>query len=104
MSVRYTNLFLLEHCEYTDELYLRSEEEYRFYRAVVRKFGNGPEKDALTEDTKDNGTNRFVVAGKTYWFENDKLMTAEADGTQTCVELKNDIRRKPGKVIRELFG
>lgn len=104
VSVRYTNLFLLEHCEYTDELYLRSEEEYRFYRAVVRKFGNGPEKDALSEDTEDNGTNRFVVAGKTYWFEDDELMTAEADGTQNCVKLKNDIRRKPGKVIRELFG
>ena len=64
---KYTTLFLLEHSEIVPELWIRSEEEYRFYSELKRAVHN----TEINDETANVG---FMYNGQIISFHNDKIV------------------------------
>ena len=94
----YTNLFLLQNSSYVNELFLRSEEEYRLYSELKRR----TDKASFARDLQ-GGVSRIEIGEKRVEFMDGEIRMLVNEilvGKCTFVEFSN----KPNMMFRRLLG
>lgn len=94
----YTNLFLLQNSSYVNELFLRSEEEYRMYSELKRRMN----KAVITRDAQGS-VSGFEIGEKRVEFADGEirmLVDEKIAGKCTIVEFS----KKPNAMFRALMG
>ena len=89
----FTNLFLLENCEFIPELLLQSEEEYRLYTELKRRTGK-----VLEENKTKTG---FELGSLKVLFEDGDITLFRDGKLLDCCTLK-DFSRHPNAMFRRL--
>lgn len=92
----FTNLFLLEHSEYVQELLIKTEEEYRFYTELKR----GAKAAEIEGDDSNIG---FVREGFGVHFSNGEIVVV--DNTQNKIIAQKEIAefaKRPAQTFRIL--
>lgn len=89
----FTNLFLLENCEFIPELLLQSEEEYRLYTELKRRTGKVLEENETKTGFELGSLKVLFEDGDITLFRNGKLLD--------CCTLK-DFSRHPNAMFRRL--
>lgn len=96
MSVAYTNRYLLEHATHTDELSIRTAEEFRFYTELKRRV------DEKT-DVLDEEHNRFEFNGQIVVFDETNIHVTDLDGSEIRTVSLAEFRQHPNKTFRFLW-
>lgn len=95
----YTNLFLLQNSSYVNELFLRSEEEYRLYSELKRR----TDKASITRDER-GGVSGFEIGSdeNVVMFEGGKIWT-KVKGIEKEFCTVNEFADKPNMKFRGLM-
>ena len=91
-EVSYTNMFLLKHSEVIPELQFKSEEAYRLYHELKRKFDDPEIKEV-------NGEPVFACGGMDIFLNNGIIQTADNNGIPLV-----EFLRRPTRSMNVLFG
>ncbi|MBR4732399.1 MAG: restriction endonuclease-like protein, partial [Lachnospiraceae bacterium] len=93
-NILYTNMFLLQHSDYIPDLFIKNEEEYRFYTELKRSVEKADISEGMDNISFKQGDTRFVFAsGEILVYREDKIVER--------VELA-EFARKPGRTFRRL--
>ena len=90
----FTNLFLLEHSSQVPELFLQTEEEYRFYMELKHR----TKAEVINDEASNSG---FTFGDYSVLFDNGEILLFEQERIRKKVSI-NDFARKPGTVFRNL--
>lgn len=95
----YTNLFLLQNSSFVNELFLRSEEEYRLYSELKRR----TDKASITGDNR-SGVSGFEIGagGNMVMFEGGKIWT-KVNGVEEEFCTVKEFADKPNMKFRGLM-
>ena len=95
----YTNLFLLQNSSFVNELFLRSEEEYRLYSELKRR----TDKASIAGD-EERGVSWFEIGtgGNMVMFEGGKIWT-KVNGVKAEYCSVKDFANKPNMRFRGLM-
>lgn len=95
-SIAYTNAYLLKNASHTDELFIRTEEQYRFYTEM---------KHLIREDQGyyDRNTGHFEMKGLHIGFEGNQLIAQTADGVILEQIPTDEFRKHPGTVFYRIY-
>lgn len=92
----YTNLFLLEHSEYVQELLIKSEEEYRLYSELKRSV-------KAAEIESDESIARFSADGfQVIFSEGEIFVIRKEDGQIIAKTTIAEFGRKPSRIFKFL--
>ncbi|WP_276950151.1 restriction endonuclease-like protein [Acetatifactor muris] len=91
--VDFTNLFLLEHSEWVQELRFKSEAEYRFYTELKRS--------AKAAEIAEDETAGFVMGHSRFVFSDGEILALK-DGKIVERKLLTEFSRRPAQVYRQL--
>ena len=94
--VDFTNMFLLEHSEYVQELLIKSEEEYRLYSELKRSTQNA-------EVNGDNSSISFGAHGCQFVFSDlEILVIRSTDGAIIVKKSLAEFGKKPSQTFRQI--
>ena len=93
----YTNLFLLQNSSYVNELFLRSEEEYRMYSELKRR----TDKASIAGD-EQGGVSGFEIGENKVMFESGKIWTI-VNGIKNDFCTVQEFADKPNMRFRALM-
>lgn len=92
----FTNMFLLEHSEYVQELLIKSEEEFRLYSELKRT--------AKTADVEgDDSLTRFRSQGCQFVFSDGEIIVIRVeDGKIITKKSISEFGRRPSQIFRQI--
>lgn len=92
----FTNMFLLEHSEYVQELLIKSEEEFRLYSELKRT--------AKTADVEGDDTlTRFRSQGCQFVFSDGEIIVVRVeDGKIITKKSISEFGRRPSQIFRQI--
>ncbi len=93
-KLRYTNTFLLYHSEMVPELFLKGEEEYRFYHELKRIARN-------TTVGEEGDFTSFVYGDNKYLFSNGEIKVFH-NGQEFVTVSADSFMRKPAQMLRRI--
>lgn len=91
----FTNLFLLENSTEVPELYLQTEDQYRFYSELKRRVG-------MEKEDNDNLQNGFRIGDCTVFFLDGNIILSMGGKKQVSRRIE-DFDRHPNAIFRSLY-